>query len=102
LDFKNEMASYFSSVKDEISALQEQLGSNNCEETNRLISKKLRELNIDLNQWNGVQKDYFDRFEKGNISPDSQTSLDLYNRYKDTFEAAFSKVNETANEIIEI
>ena len=40
LEFKNEMKSYFKTVKDEISALQEQLASNNCEETNRLISNK--------------------------------------------------------------
>ena len=39
-NLKNEMKSYFKTVKDEISALQEQLASNNCEETNRLISNK--------------------------------------------------------------
>jgi hypothetical protein len=102
LEFKNEMKSYFKTVKDEISALQEQLASNNCEETNRLISNKLMELNNELNQLNGVQKDYFDRFEKGNISPDSHTSLDLYNKHKENYEAAFSKVNNKANEIIEM
>jgi len=82
--------------------LQEQLASNNCEEENRLISKKLMELNNDLNQLNGVQKDYFDRFDKGNISPDSQTSLDLYNNHKEKYDAAFSKVNDTANEVIKL
>ena len=102
MEFKNEMKSYFKTVKDEISALQEQLASNNCEETNRLISNKLMELNNELNQLNGVQKDYFDRFEKGNISPDSHTSLDLYNKHKENYEAAFSKVNNKANEIIEM
>jgi len=102
LEFQNEMKSYFSAVKDEISSLQEQLASNNCEETNRLISNKLMEFNNELNQLNGVQKDYFDRFEKGNISPDSQTSLDLYHTHKEKFDAAFSKVNDKANEIIDI
>ena len=82
--------------------MQEQLASNNCEEENRLISKKLMELNNDLNQLNGVQKDYFDRFDKGNISPDSQTSLDLYNNHKEKYDAAFSKVNDTANEVIKL
>ena len=101
LEFQNEMKSYFSSLKDEISALQEQLASNTTKEENRLISEKLMELNNSLNQLNGVQKDYLDRFEKGNINPDSQTSFDLYNKHKEIFETSFSKVNDKANEIIE-
>jgi hypothetical protein len=48
------------------------------------------------------QKYYLDRIEKGNISPDSHTSLDLYNKHKENYDAAFSKVNDKANEIIEI
>jgi hypothetical protein len=104
LEFQSyaEMKSYFSTVKDEISALQEQLASNKCEETNRLISNKLMELNNGLNKLSGVQKDYFNRFEKGIINPDSQTSLDFYNKYKENYDAAFSKVNDKANEIIEM
>lgn len=101
LEFQNEMKSYFSSLKDEISALQEQLASNTTKEENRLISEKLMELNNSLNQLNSVQKDYLDRFEKGNINPDSQTSFDLYNKHKEIFETSFSKVNDKANEIIE-
>jgi len=101
LEFKNEMSSHFNALNDEISSLTKQLGLNSSKESNKHILEKIMELKNDLNQLNSDQKDYFDRFEKGNISADSQTSLDLYNNHKDKYEATFSKANNKANEIIE-
>jgi hypothetical protein len=38
----------------------------------------------------------------GNISPDSDTSIILYSKYKEEFHQAFSNVNDKANEVLDL
>jgi hypothetical protein len=45
---------------------------------------------------------YFKNFEEGNISADSESSINLYNKYKEQIDSTFNKANKKAKEIVDI
>lgn len=100
-EFKKEIKSQFDYVKNQISELQEQISSSLDEETNNEV-EKAKELTNDLKNMERIHKNYFDKFENGNVSTDPKDSIELYNKYKAQIDETFSKANNKAKEIIDI
>jgi len=102
LEFKKEINSQFESVKNQISDLQEQISVNFDEETKNQLSEKVKELTNHLKGMESIHKKYFNKFEDGNISINSESSINLYNKYKQQIDETFSMANNKAKEIVDI
>jgi hypothetical protein len=102
LEFKKEINSHFDSVKNQITDLQEQITSTLDEETKNQLSEKINELTNNLKSMESIHNKYFEKFENGNISADSETSFDLYNKYKAQIDGAFTKANNKTSEISDL
>lgn len=99
LVYKNEIHAQINAVQQQISELEEQLSSSIDEETINQVTEKIKELSFDLNNMKAIHNNYFSKFEKGNISADPESSLSLYNKYKEQIDNTFNKANTKANEI---
>jgi hypothetical protein len=102
LEYKNEIHAHINAVQQQISFLVEQLSSSIDEETINQIMEKVKELSFDLNNMKAIHNNYFSKFEKGNISADPESSMSLYNKYKEQIDNTFIKANTKANEIADI
>src|ERR1700682_2397880 len=102
LEYKNEIHAHINTVQHQLQKLEGQLSSSIAEETKKQIMEKVKELSFDLNKLKATHNNYFSRFEKGNISADSESSLNLYNKYKEEIDNTFNKANTKANEIADI
>lgn len=100
LVFKNEINSQFKTIQKQILELQEQVSSSLNEETKKQLVEKVKELTNDLNSMKSVHSTYFKKFEEGNISVDSESSINLYNKYKEQIDDTFNKANTKAKEIV--
>jgi len=102
LEFKKDINSQFESVKNQISDLQEQISSSLDEETKNQLSEKVMELTNHLKSMESIHNKSFKIFEEGNISVDSESSINLYNKYKEQIDNTFNKANTKAKEIVDI
>ena len=102
LEYKNEIHAHINAVQHQISELEEQLSSSIDEETINQVKVKTKELSFDLNNMKAIHNNYFSNFEKGNINAEPESSLGLYNKYKEQIDNTFNKANTKANEIAEI
>jgi len=102
LDYKNEIHAHINAVQHQISELEEQLPSSIDEETKNQVMEKVKELSFDLNNMKAIHNNYISKFEKGNISANPESSLSLYNKYKEQIDNTFNKANTKANEIVDI
>jgi hypothetical protein len=104
LEYKNEIHAHINTVQHQLQKLEDQLSSSIAEETKNQIREKVKELSFDLNKLKAIHNNYFSRFEKGNISADSESSLNPseYNKYKEQIDNTFNKANTKANEIADI
>jgi hypothetical protein len=102
LAFKKEINSNFDSVKDKISDLQEQMSSTVDSETKKQLTEKIQELNKELKSMRGIHNKYFEKFENGSVSADSDASVGLYEKYKTEINEAFTKADNKANEIADV
>lgn len=51
---------------------------------------------------NSKHKEYLSKFEKGEISLNSENSASIYEQYKNTFSSRFAEVDSKANEIADL
>jgi hypothetical protein len=102
LEYKNEIHTHINAVQHQLSKLGDQLSSSIDEETKIQIMEKVKELSLDLNLMKAIHNNYFSKFEKGNINADPESSLSLYNKYKEQIDNTFNKANTKANEIVDI
>jgi len=82
--------------------MEAQLSSNIDQEIRKQIMQKVKELTSDLNNLRATHRNYFSKFENGNINSDPDSSLGIYNKYKEQIDNTFQKANSKANEIIDI
>jgi hypothetical protein len=101
-EFKKEIISQFDSVKNQISNLQDQFSSSLDVETENQLNEKINELTNQLKIMESIHKKYFDKFEDGNISENSESSLNIYNKYKEQIDDTFNKANTKAKEIADM
>jgi hypothetical protein len=87
------------SLETQISELKNQVSNNLPENIKVEIDIKINELISYLNTFYSNHTKYLSKFEKGDVSLTSENSLSIYEQYKDTFAATFSKVDKKANEI---
>lgn len=102
LEYKNEIHTHINAVQYQLSKLEDQLSSSIDEKTKNQIMEKIKELSSDLNNMKAIHNSYFSKFEKGNINADPESSLNLYNKYKEQIDNTFNKANTKANEIVDI
>ena len=102
LQFKQEINSNFSTIKAQISELRTDISSAVDSETKNQLIEKFNELTNQLKGMERINKKYFKKFEEGNVSADSETSSNIYNKYKEEIDAAYAKVNDKASEILDI
>lgn len=101
-EFKKEIISQFDSVKNQISKLQDQFSSSLDVETENQLNEKINELTNQLKIMESIHKKYFEKFEDGNISENSESSLNIYNKYKEQIDDTFNKANTKAKEIADM
>ena len=102
LEFKNEIHSQFESVQHKISELKVQISESLDEDTNNQLTEKITELTSYLTNLKSIHNKYFQKFEEGNISVDSDSSLSLYTKYKEQIDKTFNQANTKAQEIVDI
>lgn len=102
LEFKNEINSQFVSVQHKISELQVQISESLDEDTNNQLTEKITEITSYLTNLKSIHNKYFQKFEEGNISVDSDYSLSLYTKYKEQIDKTFNQANTKAQEIVDI
>jgi hypothetical protein len=102
LEFKKEINSQFESVQHKISELQVQIYESLDEETKNQLTEKVTELTTHLKSMKSIHNKYFHKFEEGNISVDSDSSINLYNKYKEQIDKTFNQANTKAKEIVDI
>ena len=102
MEFKKEINSQFESVKNQISYLQEQISSSLNEDTKNQLNEKVMELTNHLKNMESIHNKYFKKFEEGNINVDSESSISLYETYKEQIDNTFNKANTKATEIVNI
>jgi hypothetical protein len=66
------------------------------------LIEKVQELTNQLNSMKSIHNKYFKNFEEGNISVDSESSINLYNKYKEQIDSTINKANTKAKEIVDI
>ena len=101
LEYKNEIHAHINTIQHQLQKLEDQLSSNIDEETKNQIMEKIKELSFDLNNMKAIHNNYFSKFENGNINSDPDSSLGIYNKYKEQIDNTFQKANSKANEIID-
>ena len=89
-------------VRNNTADLKEEISSTISSETKTQLTEKLNELTINLKNMESIHKKYITKFEDGNISADSETSINLYSKYKEEFHQAFSNVNDKASEVLDL
>jgi hypothetical protein len=102
LEFKNYLTSHFETVINNIAELKQEISTTVDSDTKNHLTDKLNELTINLKNIENIHKKYIKKFEDGNISADAETSINLYNNYKDEFHQAFLNANNKASEISNI
>jgi len=102
LEFKNEIHSQFDSVQHKISELQVQISESLDEDTKNQLTEKITELTSYLTNLKSIHNKYFQKFEEGNISVDSDSSISLYTKYKEQIDQTFNQANTKAQEIVNI
>jgi regulator of replication initiation timing len=102
LVFKNNLNSQFEALKTKIADLKEEISSTISSDTKTQLTDKLNELTISLKNMESIHKKYLKKFEDGNISADSENSINLYSKYKEEFHQAFSNVNDKASEVLDL
>lgn len=102
LEMKNEINSNFNTIRAEISHLQEKITSNIDEGVKIQLREKVKDLTSNLYNMDSINKKYFNNFENGIVSENSEASLNLYTKYKSQIDETFSEANNKAIEIIDI
>lgn len=97
-----ELNSNFESIKNKISELQKEISSTLDYKTKEELSQKFNELTNQLNSMKSIQNSYFSKFEKGNISSNSEASEGIYDKYKTQIDESFTKAYNKAKEISDI
>jgi hypothetical protein len=82
--------------------LQDQFSSSLDVETENQLYEKINELTNQLKIMESIHKKYFEKFEDGNISENSESSLNIYNKYKEQIDDTFNKANTKAKEIADM
>lgn len=102
LEFKNDLNYQFEAIKTKIAELKEEISSIISSETKTQLTDKLNELTIIFKNMENIHKKYLKKFEDGNITADSETSINLYSKYKEEFHQAFSNINDKASEVLDL
>lgn len=97
IEDKNEILRHINTIQDNISNLEKQFPLNSEYKDQVII--KVKELTYELNNLKAIHNKYFSQFEKGNINSDPESSLGIYNKYKEQIDNAFKKANDKANEL---
>lgn len=97
IDDKNEILRHINTIQDNISNLENQLPLNSEYKDQVII--KINELIYELNNLKAIHNKYFSQFENGNINTDPDSSLGVYNKYKEQIDNIFIKANTKANEL---
>src|ERR1700694_3439123 len=96
-----EIQNNINTVQYQLNKMENQLSSNLDIETRKQIMQKVKELTFDLNNLKAIHNNYISKFE-GNINSNPESSLNIYNQYKEQIDNTFKKANTKANEIIDI
>jgi hypothetical protein len=102
IEYKNEINYNINSVQHQLNNLEHQLSSNLDIEIRKQIMQKVKELSFDLNNLKAIHNNYISKFENGNINSNPESSLNIYNQYKEQIDNTFKKANSKANEISDI
>jgi hypothetical protein len=109
MEFQQALNYQYESIKNSISNLQVQISESLDEETKNQLLEKVTELNTYLLSLKSIHNKYFHRvrslrekFEEGNISVDSNSSINSYTKYKDQIDLTFNQANIKAQEIADI
>ena len=97
IDNKNEILRHINTIQENISNLEKQFPLNS--EYNDQVKIKIKELTYELKNLKAIHNKYFSQFENGNINTDPDTSLGIYNKYKEQIDNTFKKANTKANEL---
>lgn len=117
IDDKNEILRHINTIsclceatskgQENISNLEKQLPLDSEYKDQVII--KIKELTYELNNLKAIHScpckatskgnKYFSQFENGNINTDPETSLGIYNKYKEQIDNTFKKANTKANEL---
>jgi hypothetical protein len=97
IDDKNEILRHINTIQDSISNLEKQLPLNSGYKDQVII--KINELTYELNNLKAIHNKYFSQFENGNINTDPESTLGIYNKYKEQIDNTFKKANTKANEL---
>jgi hypothetical protein len=102
LEFKNNLNSQFEVVKTKFAELKQEIYSTIFSETKTQVTDKLNDLINNLKNMESIHKIYIKKSEVGNISADSDISINLYSNYKEEFHKTFLNANKKASEILDL